>query len=197
MKMSSFIPSFKINGAPVEWNRQGKSDNSQKNLSQCHFVHHKSHMDLTWDRTLASVVRGRRLTAWAMARPTYICLEGILFIIIIIIISLWARCTSKMQKTLLSNLASNVFTQHFFYSDFVSIGATAPRGPRPPHYQGFTITLRHTTLGRTPLYEWSARRRDLYLTTHNTHNRQTSIPPAGFFFLPVRGFSPLIHFCTV
>jgi hypothetical protein len=26
----------------------------------------------------------------------------------------------------------------------------------------------------------SARRRDLYLTTNNTHNRQTSMPPAGF-----------------
>jgi hypothetical protein len=41
-------------------------------------------------------------------------------------------------------------------------------------------TLRHTTVGRTPLDEWSARRTDLYLTTHNTHNRQTSIPPVGF-----------------
>jgi len=29
-----------------------------------------------------------------------------------------------------------------------------------------------TTLGRTPLDEWSARRRDLYLTTHNIHNRK-------------------------
>jgi hypothetical protein len=58
--------------------------------------------------------------------------------------------------------------------------------------------FRHITLGRTPLDEWSARRRDLYLTTHNTHNRQTSMPPVGFFFfLPFRGFSPLIHFCTV
>ena len=28
---------------------------------------------------------------------------------------------------------------------------------------------RHTTLGRIPLDEWSARRRALYLTTHNTH----------------------------
>ena len=26
----------------------------------------------------------------------------------------------------------------------------------------------------------SARRRDLYLTTHNTHNRHTSMPPVGF-----------------
>jgi hypothetical protein len=39
---------------------------------------------------------------------------------------------------------------------------------------------RHTTLGRTPLDEWSARRRDLYLTKHNTHKRQTSMPPARF-----------------
>jgi hypothetical protein len=38
----------------------------------------------------------------------------------------------------------------------------------------------HTTLGSTPLDEWSARRRDLYLTTHNTHKRQTSMPLAGF-----------------
>jgi len=28
--------------------------------------------------------------------------------------------------------------------------------------------------------ERSARHRDLYLTTHNTHKRQTSTPPAGF-----------------
>ena len=32
-----------------------------------------------------------------------------------------------------------------------------------------------------PLAEWSARRRDIYLTTHSTHKKQTglSIPPAG------------------
>ena len=39
---------------------------------------------------------------------------------------------------------------------------------------------RRATVGRTPLNEWSARRRDLYLTTHNTHNRQTSMPRVGF-----------------
>jgi hypothetical protein len=57
-------------------------------------------------------------------------------------------------------------------------GAAAPSGPGPSHYRGFTITLRHTTLRRTPLDQWSARRRDLYLTIHNTHKRQTSMPPA-------------------
>jgi hypothetical protein len=45
----------------------------------------------------------------------------------------------------------------------------------------FTITLfRSTTLGRTPLDEGPARRRDLYLTTHTPHKRQTSMPPVEF-----------------
>ena len=43
------------------------------------------------------------------------------------------------------------------------------------------ITLNDThAIGRTSLDEGSARRRDLYLITHNTHKRQTSMPPAGF-----------------
>ena len=44
------------------------------------------------------------------------------------------------------------------------------------------ITLTDThTFGRSPLEEGSARRRDLYLTTsHNTHKRQTSVPPEEF-----------------
>ena len=41
-------------------------------------------------------------------------------------------------------------------------------------------TQRRTTVGRTLLDEWSARHRDLYLTAHNTHNRQTFMPPVGF-----------------
>ena len=41
-------------------------------------------------------------------------------------------------------------------------------------------TQRRATVGRNPLNELSVRRRDLYLTTHNTHNRQTSMPRVGF-----------------
>ena len=41
-------------------------------------------------------------------------------------------------------------------------------------------TQRRSTVGRTPLDEWSASRRDLYLTTHDTHNRKISMPPVGF-----------------
>jgi len=80
-----------------------------------------------------------------------------------------------------------VFTCHQFFHHFSVIMCVhlpwrrnSPSGPGSPHYRGFMITLRHTTLGRTPLEEWSARRRNLCFTTHNTHNRQTSMPPARF-----------------
>jgi hypothetical protein len=39
---------------------------------------------------------------------------------------------------------------------------------------------RRSTVCRTPLDEWSARRRYLYLTTHDTHNSQISMPQVGF-----------------
>ena len=57
---------------------------------------------------------------------------------------------------------------HTFFSCH---GAAAPNGPEILHYRSFMIALRHTTLGRTPLDEGSARRRRLYLTTHNTHKK--------------------------
>jgi len=43
-----------------------------------------------------------------------------------------------------------------------------------------TRSLIHTTFGRTPLVEWSSRRRDLFLATYNTHKRQISILTAEF-----------------
>ena len=67
------------------------------------------------------------------------------------------------------------FTLYIFFH-----GVTTPSGPGPPHYQGFTNTLRNTTFGTTPPGEGSVRRRDLYLTTQYTHNRQTSMITAGF-----------------
>jgi hypothetical protein len=47
-------------------------------------------------------------------------------------------------------------------------------GPTTTHRWGFEITPRHTSLGTNPLDEWSARHRDLCLTVHKNHNRQTS-----------------------
>jgi hypothetical protein len=41
-------------------------------------------------------------------------------------------------------------------------------------------TQRRRTVGRAPLDEWSACRKRPLPEKHNTHNRQTSTPPAGF-----------------
>ena len=59
----------------------------------------------------------------------------------------------------------------FFYFAAAPQGATASSFTRFPDH-----TQRSTKVGRTPLVEWSARRRDPYLTTHNTRNRQTFVP---------------------
>jgi hypothetical protein len=53
-------------------------------------------------------------------------------------------------------------------------GPAAPGGPGPPH-RCFTITL-----GRAPLDEWPAHRRDPCMTALNTYKSKTSMPSAGF-----------------
>ena len=93
-------------------------------------------------------------------------------------------CGSQMETAGKSNVADCRFDATLCAS--LQLGCSfipwrnSRRGQRLSHYRGFTITLRHTTLGRTPLGELSARHRDLYLTTYNTHNRQIFMPPAGF-----------------
>ena len=76
--------------------------------------------------------------------------------------------------SMMSTRTQNVTWSFSFHNEI------APSGPGPPHCRRFTIKLRHNTLGRTNLDEWSARRRDLYLTTNNISKRQISMPPAGF-----------------
>jgi len=66
------------------------------------------------------------------------------------------------------------------YKSIYICNPTSLLGPRRPHDWGFEVTLRNTTLRRTPLDEWSARRTDLCLTKHNIQKRQTTMPPAGF-----------------
>jgi len=58
---------------------------------------------------------------------------------------------------------------NFFHGLIYLVGLGFPIGEVLRSHSG-----RHTTLGRTPLGEWSACRGDLHLTTHNTHKRQTS-----------------------
>jgi hypothetical protein len=92
-------------------------------------------------------------------------------------------------SVLLWNLVSYVIVcaliaEHWAVSVFVCLSLCYWRdSPQWARASSFTRLLYHTqrraTIGRTPLDEWSARRRGLYLTTHNTHNRQTSMPPVG------------------
>jgi hypothetical protein len=64
---------------------------------------------------------------------------------------------------------------------FVCFWRSSPQWARASSLSRFLDqTQRRTTVGRTSLDEWSVRRRDLYLTTHNIHNRQTAMPPVGF-----------------
>jgi hypothetical protein len=60
-------------------------------------------------------------------------------------------------------------------------------------YVASRSVIGHTALGRNPLDDWSALRIDLYLTTHNTHNRKTFKPPAGFEPPIPGGEWPQIH----
>jgi hypothetical protein len=62
-----------------------------------------------------------------------------------------------------------------------SFWCNSPQGARVSSFTRFLDhTERRTSVDRTPLDEWSARRMDLYPTTQNTHNRQISMPPMGF-----------------
>jgi hypothetical protein len=84
-------------------------------------------------------------------------------------------CHSPASSTYLMVIYDKVPWTNMFIFD-----ATAPQWARASSFTRFLDhTQRRTSVSRTPLDEWSARRRDLYLTTHNTHNRQTSMLPGG------------------
>jgi len=71
------------------------------------------------------------------------------------------------------HLMANLMT--FNTQTFIFSGASTWFGVVTVLVRGFAITLiGHTTLGRIPLDEWSARRTDLYLTNNNSLKRQIS-----------------------
>jgi len=77
----------------------------------------------------------------------------------------WPSIPHYARASLLLKLHDQIQTHHTWWDSFgvvISLYLT----------NGFMITLiGHITLGRTPLDEWSALHRDLYLTAHNTHKR--------------------------
>jgi hypothetical protein len=98
----------------------------------------------------------------------------------------------------LRNLGINMYfiqlTALAVQSSLVCFWRDSPQWARASSLMRFLDqTQPRNTLGRTPLGECSARRRDLYLTTHNTHNRQTSMPPVGFEPIISAGERPQIY----
>ena len=76
------------------------------------------------------------------------------------------------------NMGNGVYTSESTWH--VCFWCDSPHWARASSFTRFLDhTQRRTTDGMTPLEEWSARRRDLYLTIHNNHNRHTSMPSVG------------------
>jgi hypothetical protein len=69
---------------------------------------------------------------------------------------------------------------YYYYYYYYFLWLCSPARALASSFTRFRDHTRRAIVGRTPLDEWSARRRDLYMTIHNTQNRQTSMPPVGF-----------------
>ena len=87
--------------------------------------------------------------------------------------SFWTRV---FWQFIIRALIISHFPYVFFYN-----GASDPQWAMASSFTRFIDhTQWRTTISRSSLDEWSARHPEVYLTTHNTHKRQTSMPAAGF-----------------
>ena len=92
----------------------------------------------------------------------FICLLSSLFV-------LWVSFLVSEMSAVCYRWISVTYTSLFRF-----LWRCEPTRAMASSFTGFLDhTPRRTTFGRTPLYEWSARRRDLYLTTHNTTKKKS------------------------
>jgi hypothetical protein len=94
---------------------------------------------------------------------------------IISIAFLTCHCFSFRLMVQFNGKCNCIYEQYKIYTKCCfSFGPTAPHWTMAsPFRRLLDHTQRRTTAGRTPLEKWSARCRDLYLTTHNTHNKHS------------------------
>jgi hypothetical protein len=120
MKMFNFFFVFPCNGAPVDWNWQGKTEilgggGEPIPVPLCppQIPH-----GLTRDRTWASAVRSRPLTAWAMARPLSVLLQSYLrrcakhvheLYIIYLFTTLCKTCTWTVYNLVIYDAVQNMY----------------------------------------------------------------------------------------
>ena len=87
--------------------------------------------------------------------------------------------TDGRHKHLANKAAYNATADCYFEKNWrlnsrscVCFWRDSPQWARASSFTKFLDHIqRRTTVGRTPLDEWPAHRRDLYLTAHNTRNR--------------------------
>ena len=92
----------------------------------------------------------------------------------------WIPFSSKRLYSLTNSyiIILNTATSLTFIFPLWRCGPTLARATS--FFRFLDYTQRRTAIDRTFLDEWPARRKNLYLTTHNTHNRQISMPAVGF-----------------
>jgi len=85
----------------------------------------------------------------------------------------YANMQLHKQPSIHSSTHTNIRTHiHIYIHTLFFLRTYDPMRYRASYFARFLDhTQRQTTVCRTPLHKWSARRRDLYLTEHNTHNR--------------------------
>jgi hypothetical protein len=120
MMIIIFCP-FPSNGAPVEWNWQGKTEVLGEKPVPAPLCPPQIPHGLTRDWTRASAVIGRLLTAWAMARPTIVSRSRNVYTYSV---SLTARYHIIRREHFYSNVTRPIILPHFkqiwnFSTDFL------------------------------------------------------------------------------
>ena len=116
-------------------------------------------------------------------RLIFIALQNVGVISAVPCINTGLRWTVLIKQKMASNLKhdgilTNIRCKRWLFCLF-SLALRPHVGHGPPHFLRFLDhTQRRTTVGRTPLDEWSARRRDLYLI-NTQHSQQTNIHAPG------------------
>jgi len=100
-----------------------------------------------------------KLPGGEFLRIWYSLIQGLFFSLY----GIWSNAPTKPSPS--AYLGSDDYSLHVCLFVF---GATAPQRARASSLMSFLDHTRRTTAGRTPLDEWSARRRDLYLTTQHS-----------------------------
>jgi hypothetical protein len=81
--------------------------------------------------------------------------------------------TSSYHNSITSRMRTKKISLYLFFNFIYFLRRSDPTRARGSSFTRFLDhTQRLTTTGKTTLDEWSARRRDLYLIAHNTHNGQ-------------------------